>query len=77
MRNSPSNGEGREGRVYAAGAITLGGPYAPVDSFLGLEYAGLRSVESLAKAKAAGIRKLSVWRSLVQWLKWILNLSPG
>lgn len=77
MRNSPSNGEGREGRVYAAGAITLGGPYAPVDSFLGLQYAGLRSIQSLAQAKASGLQKLTVWRSLVQWLKWIFNKSPG
>ena len=77
MRNLAANGEGREGRVYAAGAITLGGPYAPVDSFLGLQYAALRSVQSLAKAKAAGVRKLTVCRSLVQWLKWIFNKSPG
>ncbi|MEG4516549.1 MULTISPECIES: FHA domain-containing protein [unclassified Microcoleus] len=74
LRNSSaSNGEGR---VYAAGAITLGGPYAPVDSFLGLQYAALRSVESLATNRAAGVRKLSVWRSFVQWWKWILNKSP-
>ena len=74
LRNtSASNGEGR---VYAAGAITLGGPYAPVDSFLGLQYAALRSVESLAANRAPGVRRLSVWRSLVQWLKWILNKSP-
>ncbi|MEG4344922.1 FHA domain-containing protein [Microcoleus sp. A003_D6] len=75
LRNtSLSNGEGR---VYAAGAITLGGPYAPADSFLGLQYAALRSVESLAANRVAGVRKLSVWRSFVQWLKWILNRSPG
>ena len=74
LRNtSASNGEGR---VYAAGAITLGGPYAPVDSFLGLQYAALRSVESLAANRAPGVRKLSVWRSFVQWWKWILNKSP-
>ncbi|MEG4859333.1 FHA domain-containing protein [Microcoleus sp. K1-B6] len=74
LRNfSASNGEGR---VYAAGAITLGGPYAPVDSFLGLQYAALRSVESLAANRVPGVRKLSVWRSFVQWLKWILNKSP-
>ncbi|MEO6863494.1 MAG: hypothetical protein ABI180_18445, partial [Microcoleus sp.] len=75
LRNtSASNGEGR---VYTAGAITLGGPYAPVDSFLGLQYAALRSVESLAANGAPGVGKLSVWRSFVQWLKWILNKSPG
>ncbi|WP_293130755.1 FHA domain-containing protein [Microcoleus sp. bin38.metabat.b11b12b14.051] len=75
LRNaSPNNGEGR---VYTAGAITLGGPYAPVDSFLGLQYAALRSVESLAANGAPGVGKLSIWRSFVQWLKWILNKSPG
>ncbi len=75
LRNtSLSNGEGR---VYTAGAITLGGPYAPVDSFLGLQYAALRSVESLAANRAPGVRKLSVCRSFVQWLKWIFNKSPG
>jgi pSer/pThr/pTyr-binding forkhead associated (FHA) protein len=75
LRNtSVSNGEGR---VYTAGAITLGGPYAPVDSFLGLQYAALRSVESLAANRAPGVRKLSVCRSFVQWLKWIFNKSPG
>ncbi len=74
LRNtSLSNGEGR---VYTAGAITLGGPYAPVDSFLGLQYAALRSVESLAANGAPGVRKLSVCRSFVQWLKWIFNKSP-
>ncbi|MEG4200972.1 FHA domain-containing protein [Microcoleus sp. Pol12A5] len=74
LRNS--SGCNTEGRVYAAGAITLGGPYAPVDSFLGLQYAALRSVESLAANRVAGVRKLSVWRSFVQWLKWIFNKSP-
>ena len=74
LRNtSLSNGEGR---VYTAGAITLGGPYAPVDSFLGLQYAALRSVESLAANGAPGVGKLSVCRSFVQWLKWIFNKSP-
>ncbi|NJL69261.1 MAG: hypothetical protein HC894_26300, partial [Microcoleus sp. SM1_3_4] len=66
-------------------AITLGGPYAPVDSFLGLQYAALRSVESLAQVRepkvsgreSSAIRKLSAGRSLVQWLKWIFNRSPG
>ena len=35
------------GRLYASGVITLGGPYAPVDSFLGLQYAALQSVDRL------------------------------
>ncbi|NJR26201.1 MAG: FHA domain-containing protein [Richelia sp. CSU_2_1] len=83
LRNSSE--DGTQGRVYAAGAITLGGPYAPVDSFLGLQYAALRSVESLAQVRepkvsgreSSAIRKLSAGRSLVQWLKWIFNRSPG
>ncbi|MBD2042436.1 FHA domain-containing protein [Microcoleus sp. FACHB-672] len=64
------------GRMYAAGAITLGGPYAPVDSFLGLQYAALRTVDSLAAARAIGISRLNVLTSLRQWLKWVANQSP-
>ncbi|MBE9186493.1 FHA domain-containing protein [Microcoleus sp. LEGE 07076] len=75
LRNTSASSP--EGRVYAAGAITLGGAYAPVDSFLGLQYAALRSVKSLATNRVSGVRKLSVWRSFVQWLKWIFNKSPG
>ncbi len=44
-----SNGPGR---VYASGVMTLGGPNAAVDSFLGLQYAALRSVEDLAAQHA-------------------------
>lgn len=79
MRNISQipGGLAREGRMYAAGAITLGGSYAPVDSFLGLQYAALRSVESLAAARALGMQRLGVYRSLTQWLKWAANQSPG
>jgi uncharacterized NAD(P)/FAD-binding protein YdhS len=65
-----------QGRVYAAGAMTLGGPYAAVDSFLGLQYAALRSVDSLAAAKAPGLHRLSGVRSLWQWMKWVMNVAP-
>ncbi|VXD16039.1 FHA domain containing protein [Planktothrix serta PCC 8927] len=64
------------GRMYAAGAITLGGAYAAVDSFLGLQYAALISVESLATIPAPGLRKLKGWRSLLQWFKWAQNQPP-
>jgi pSer/pThr/pTyr-binding forkhead associated (FHA) protein len=64
------------GRVYAAGAMTLGGPYAAVDSFLGLQYAALRSVDSLAAARAPGLQRLVGLRSLIQWMKWAANLAP-
>jgi pSer/pThr/pTyr-binding forkhead associated (FHA) protein len=65
-----------KGRMYAAGAITLGGPYAPVDSFLGLQYTALQSVTDLAAINAPNVKKLRTLRSLTQWLKWVMNQSP-
>jgi len=64
------------GRMYAVGAITLGGPYAAVDSFLGLQYAALCAVDSLAAAKAPVMHQLNFLSSLLQWLKWAANQSP-
>lgn len=69
LRNHPS-------RIYAAGIITLGGPYAPVDTFLGLQYAAHRSIEALAAVKAPGVRYIQGIYSLWQWLKWALNQKP-
>ena len=66
----------QRGRIYAAGAMTLGGPYAAVDSFLGLQYAALCAVDSLAIARAPGLHKLNVFSSLWQWFKWVANQSP-
>ncbi|MFM6010605.1 MAG: FHA domain-containing protein [Dolichospermum sp.] len=63
-------------RIYAAGIITLGGPYAPVDTFLGLQYAAHRSIEALAAVKAPGVRYIQGIYSLWQWLKWALNHKP-
>ena len=71
--NGMDNGRGR---TYAAGVITLGGPYAVVDTFLGLQYCAQRSVYSLIRAKALGIRPLQGLRSLGQWLKWVTNRMP-
>lgn len=68
--------EGSPGRMYAAGAITLGGPYAAVDSFLGLQYAALRSVDALTAARAPGLRYLNGFSSLWQWWKWAIGRSP-
>ncbi|WP_375474421.1 FHA domain-containing protein [uncultured Nostoc sp.] len=67
---------GDQGQMYAAGAITLGGPYAAVDSFLGLQYAALVAVDGLAAARAPGVQRLNVVSSFRQWLKWVLNQSP-
>ncbi|MGD1911569.1 MAG: FHA domain-containing protein [Rivularia sp. (in: cyanobacteria)] len=64
------------GRVYCCGVLTLGGPYAAVDSFLGLQYAAQRSADSLVAAKAPGIGYLDGLGSLFQWIKWAMNKKP-
>lgn len=66
----------RDGRMYAAGIITLGGPYAPVDTFLGLQYCAHRSAEHLVRVRAPGMKTLEGIGSLWQWCKWALNLRP-
>ncbi|MBF2072275.1 MAG: FHA domain-containing protein [Synechococcales cyanobacterium C42_A2020_086] len=63
-------------RMYAAGIITLGGPYAPVDTFLGLQYAAHRAVEALATHRAPGVRYIEGLGSLWQWVKWATNQAP-
>ena len=67
---------GNQGRMYAAGAMTLGGPYAAVDSFLGLQYAALRAVDHLAAHRASNLHRTNGIRSTSQWVKWVLNSSP-
>lgn len=62
------------GRMYASGAITLGGYYAPVDSFLGVQYAGLKIAADLAGVGFA--KKIGVWRSVTQWLLWARSKRP-
>ncbi|MFB2971456.1 FHA domain-containing protein [Aerosakkonema sp. BLCC-F183] len=66
----------QRGRIYAAGAMTLGGPYAAVDSFLGLQYAALCAVDSLAAIRAPGLHRLNALSSLWQWFKWATMRSP-
>ena len=66
----------KKGRMYAAGVMTLGGPYAPVDTFLGLQYAALCSVDALSKQGAPGLKKLNVFGSFWQWLKWVRGVKP-
>lgn len=68
-----SNGQGR---AYAAGTITTGGPYLAVDSFLGLQYSALRSVDHLVTDKTHKVRDLSPLRSLSQWVKWAVGSAP-
>jgi pSer/pThr/pTyr-binding forkhead associated (FHA) protein len=64
------------GRAYAAGVMTLNGPYAAVDSFLGLQYAALRSVDHLSAHKAPGVSRFGPIRSVRQWWKWCRGKAP-
>ena len=64
------------GRAYAAGQITLGGPQPAVDSFLGLQYAALRSVDHLGILGAPNVSLFGPLRSFSQWIKWCTNATP-
>lgn len=65
-------------RVYTAGAVTLGGPYAAVDSFLGLQYSALRAVESILASglQPRGLRPLRGLYSFRQWMRWAQGVAP-
>ncbi len=69
MRNGP-------GRFFAVGAMTLGGPLAGADTFLGLQAAAAVIVEHLIKATSPGVRRLGPFRSLYQWTKWVRKVAP-
>lgn len=62
------------GRLYASGSITLGGYYAGVDSFLGLQYAALAIADDLAKT--GSVPKLSMMRSISEWWRWFRHEAP-
>ena len=63
-----------EGRMYASGSITLGGPYAPVDSFLGLQYSALQILDELS---AQGfVPRFGALRSVSQWVRWARGVAP-
>lgn len=74
----------QSGKIYASGSISLGNYYAPVDSFLGLQYAAFNIVEDLLAQKAIlgtrgsanELKPLVLSRSLGQWWKWMNNRSP-
>jgi pSer/pThr/pTyr-binding forkhead associated (FHA) protein len=66
----------KTGRVYASGVMTLGGPYAPVDSFIGLQYAAQQSLTDLVASGAPGVRPLPPLRSIRQWLRWARGVQP-
>jgi hypothetical protein len=62
------------GRLYASGSITLGGFYAGVDSFLGLQYAALAIADDLAQVGA--VHPIGAQRSLSEWWRWARNRPP-
>jgi pSer/pThr/pTyr-binding forkhead associated (FHA) protein len=64
------------GHIYAAGIMTLGGPHAAQDSFLGLQYAALRSVDALAALHAPGVHRINGLYSLRQWTRWVRGVHP-
>jgi hypothetical protein len=65
-----------EGRVYAAGVVTQNGPAAAVDSFLGLQYAAIRSVDHLSHIRAPSVSRMGPLRSFGQWLRWCAGSPP-
>lgn len=65
------------GHVWAAGVVTANGPYAAVDSFLGLQYAALRSVDHLGVLRAPHVSRMGALKSFGQWIRWCLGRSPG
>lgn len=62
------------GKLYASGSITLGGPYAGVDSFLGLQYSALAIADDLARAGFC--KRIGPARSISQWWRWVRGRSP-
>ena len=65
-----------EARLYAAGAVTLGGPMAAVDSFLGLQYAALRAADGMRAVRLKGQGRLNGWRSVAAWWRWARKAAP-
>ena len=63
-------------RAWAAGVVTSSGPYAAVDSFLGLQFAALRSVDQLGLLGAPGVSRFGPLKSATQWLKWCAGSPP-
>jgi hypothetical protein len=61
------------GRMFASGSATLGGYYAGVDTFLGLQYSALAIADRLADLGFAP--RIGVGRSVSQWWRWVRNRS--
>jgi hypothetical protein len=57
--------------MYASGSITLGAYYAPVDTFLGLQYVALQICDDLARL--GFVLRFGPRRSTANWIKWARN----
>jgi hypothetical protein len=64
------------GQVFMAGVMAFGNAFAPVDSFLGLQYAAQRSVDALIRENAPGLNLLDGLGSLRQWWRWLQGVEP-
>jgi hypothetical protein len=62
------------GVIYASGAITLGGYFPGVDTFLGLQIAAQEITDDLARRGFC--RKIGPIRSVRQWLRWVRGKQP-
>ncbi|HWG72780.1 MAG TPA: hypothetical protein VG184_01865 [Acidimicrobiales bacterium] len=62
------------GRIYAAGAATVGCYLAGVDTFLGLQIAALEAADDLATIGFC--ERIGVARSIAQWWKWARGRQP-
>ncbi len=65
-----------QSRMYASGALTLGGPMAAVDSFLGMQFTALRAVDAMQDMGIRGLRRLNGVSSFMRWLKWARKAAP-
>lgn len=68
--------ENGRGRLFAAGTTTFGNAFAPVDSFLGVQYAAQQSVRRLVALGAPAVQPLTVTRSVRQWVNWARGVAP-
>lgn len=69
--------QNEQARLYACGSVTLGGPYAAVDSFLGLQFAALAATRSIVRTgRPKALRRLNGFYSFRQWLKWARGATP-
>ena len=62
------------GKMYAVGSATLGSYFAVVDSFLGLQYAGMRIIDDLADE--GFVPRIGIGRSISQWRRWVKKTAP-